>query len=64
MSFSGVVLTALLVLLVCGLIKFKKSRSYGGPTKVDINEVYGTYDVTQQCSDYSTVEDTNDFYGN
>ena len=53
-----------MVLLVGGWIKLKKSRSYRGPTKVDINEVYGTYDVTQQCTEYSTVEDTNDYYGN
>ena len=61
---SGVVLTALMVLLVCGWIKLKKSRSYRGPAKVDINGDYGTYDVTQQCTEYSTVEDTNDYYGN
>ena len=32
------------------------------PAKVDINDMYGTYDVTGEQSDYSTVQDSNDYY--
>ena len=31
--------------------------------KVDENNTYGTYDLTGEMSDYSTVEDTNVYYG-
>ena len=31
--------------------------------KVDINDIYGTYDTMGEMNDYSTVQDTNDYYG-
>ena len=31
--------------------------------KVDINDIYGTYDTMGVMNDYSTVQDTNDYYG-
>ena len=30
---------------------------------MDVNDIYGTYDTTGVISDYSTVEDTNYYYG-
>ena len=31
--------------------------------KVDINDVYGTYDTSGETTDYSSVEDANYYYG-
>lgn len=59
---SGALIIALLVLLVIGLVKCKKVRDFRRtPIKVDINDTYGTNHA--HMSDYTTVEDTNDYYG-
>ena len=52
-----------MVLLVIGLVKCKKVRDFRRTPKVDINDTYGTYDITGEMGDYTTVEDTNDYYG-
>ena len=41
---------------------FIKSKNSRNLTKVETNEVYGTYDLTVEMSDYIMVEDTNDYY--
>ena len=55
-----------LLLIIC-LAKCKKVRDLRRKPKVDIkvdiNDTYGTYDVTGEISDYTTVEDANDYYG-
>ena len=56
----GGLLLAILALVVIIFIKSKNSMNI---TKVETNEVYGTYDLTGEMSDYNTVEDTNDYYG-
>jgi len=60
---SGVLLLLLLALLVICLVKNKRRRDFRRKAKVDINDTYGTYDITGEMSDYTTVEDTNDYYG-
>ena len=52
-----------MVLLVICLVKCKKMRDIRRKPKVDINDTYGTYDVSGEMSDYTIVEDTNDYYG-
>ena len=52
-----------MVILVICLVKCKKVRIFRRKPKVDINDTYGTYDITGEMSDYTTVEDTNDYYG-
>ena len=37
----------------------KRARSF----KREDNNVYGIYDDSGEMSDYTTVEDTNDYYG-
>ena len=54
---------ALLVLLIICLFKCKKMRDFRRKPKVDINDTYGTYDITGEISDYITIEDVNDYYG-
>ena len=56
----------MLVLLVIVLVKYRKkidlmkrARSF----KMEDNNVYGIYDDSGEMSDYTTVEDTNDYYG-
>ena len=56
----GGLLLAIPALVAIIFIKSKNSRNI---TKVETNEVYGTYDLTGEMSDYNTVEDTNDYYG-
>ena len=41
----------------------KKIRDFRRKPKVDINDTYGTYDISGEMSDYTTVEDTNAYYG-
>ena len=60
---TGALSIALLVTLVICLVKSKKVRDFRREPKVDINDTYGTYDITGELSDYTTVEDTNDYYG-
>ena len=60
---TGALSIALLVLLVVCLVKCKKVRDFRMEPKVDINDTYGTYDITGEMSDYTTVEDTNNYYG-
>ena len=56
------VLTLIILLIICCLVKGKRIRDFRSQPKVDINDTYGTYDMTGEMSDY-TVEDTNDYYG-
>ena len=53
----------LVTLAVCLVVKHKRIRDLKRTTKVDINDTYGTYDYSGEMSDYTTVEDTNDYYG-
>ena len=48
----------LLALVFCTVKILQRRRP-----KEDINDMYGTYDITGEQSDYSTVQDTNDYYG-
>ena len=57
------VLTLITLLIICRLVKGKRIRDFRSQPKVDINNTYGTYDMTGEMSDYTTVEDTNDYYG-
>ena len=41
----------------------KKIRDFRRKPKVDINDTYGTYDVSGEMSDYTIVEDADDYYG-
>ena len=59
---SGVSLLILILLLSICLVKLLKRRKFQFTPKVDVNDVYGTYDVTGAQSDYSTVQDSNDYY--
>ena len=43
--------------------KRRKIKDIKTVEKVDENNTYGTYDLTGEMSDYSTVEDTNVYYG-
>ena len=52
----------LLLTMVC-LLKYKKRRDLQRKPKVETNDIYGIYDITGEMSDYTTVEDTNDYYG-
>jgi len=52
---SSALFIAFLVLLVICLVKFKKVRDFKREPKVDINDTYGTYDITGEMSDYTTV---------
>ena len=56
----------MLVLLVIGLVKYRKNRDLkkrARSFKIEDNHVYGIYDDSGEMSDYTTVEDTNDYYG-
>ena len=57
-----VLLLALVVPLAICLVK-RKRRDISRLPKVDINYTYGTYSLSEEMTDYSTVEDTNDYYG-
>ena len=57
------VVTLIILLVVCRLVKGKRIRDFRSQPKVDINDTYGTYDMTGEMSDYTTVEDTNNYYG-
>jgi len=62
---AGVVSLGLLVLgLIVGLVICRKRREFKRTPKVDINDVYGTYDTSGETTDYSSVEDSNYYYGN
>ena len=54
---------AFLVILFFLFGKRKSIKDTKTVEKVDENNTYGTYDLTGEMSDYSTVEDTNDYYG-
>ena len=60
---SGFLLLAFLVILFFLFGKRKSIKDTKTVEKVDENNTYGTYDLTGEMSDYSTVEDTNDYYG-
>ena len=61
---SGVFLIIVVVALLICVYKMGKRR--GGnqqqPTKVEDNPLYGTYGVSGDQNDYTTVQDTNDYY--
>ena len=57
-----IILIIIIVVVVCAL-KLRSKRKFQSPTKVETNDLYGTYDITGEMSDYSTVEDTNNYYG-
>ena len=64
---GGVILfLALLLTLAICIVKHRrnkeKKRREKAP-KVDVNDMYGTYATSGKQSDYSTVQDTNDYYG-
>ena len=59
---TGVLLLALVLPLAICLVKRKRREIRKAP-KVDINDTYGTYSLSEEMTDYSTVEDTNDYYG-
>ena len=60
---GGVLFLALLVSFVVCIAKWKKGRDIRKAPRVDTNDIYGTYDTTGVTIDYSTVEDTNYYYG-
>ena len=59
---SGVILLILIVLLSICLVKLMIRRRFQHTPKVDVNDVYGTYEVTGAQSDYSTVQENNNYY--
>ena len=63
LSFSGVLFILLLIALGFCAVKFCQRRRFQRTPKVDVNDMYGTYSTSDQQSDYSTVQDTNDYYG-
>ena len=63
LSFSGVLFILLLIALGFCAVKFCQRRRFQRTPKVDVNDMYGTYKTSDQQSDYSTVQDTNDYYG-
>ena len=63
LSLSGVLSILLLIALGFCAVKFCQRRRFQRTPKVDVNDMYGTYSTSDQQSDYSTVQDTNDYYG-
>merc|ERR1711962_969308 len=64
-SITGAIL--LIVVVVALLIRvYKMGKRRGNlqqqPTKVEDNPLYGTYGVNGDQNDYTTVQDTNDYY--
>ena len=61
---SGVILIVVVVaLLICAYKMGKRRRNLQQhPTKVEDNPLYGTYGVNGDQNDYTTVQDTNDYY--
>ena len=56
----------MLVLLVIVLVKYRKKidlKKRARFFKMEDNHDYGIYDDSGEMSDYTTVEDTNDYYG-
>ena len=56
----------MLVLLVIVLVKYRKKidlKKRARSFKMEDNNVYGIYDDSGEMTDYTTVEDTNDYYG-
>ena len=62
LSLSGVLFILLLIALGFCAVKFCQRRRFQQTPKVDVNDMYGTYDTSDQQSDYSIVQDTNDYY--
>jgi len=62
-GIGAVVFVVLLVIVVICILKCKPTKNFSTTPKVDINDTYGTYDTTGEMSDYTTVEDSNDYYG-
>ena len=60
MFFLIIVVVALLICV------YKMGKRRGNlqqhPTKVEDNPLYGTYGVSGDQNDYTTVQDTNDYY--
>ena len=51
------------VVSIIKLVQRRKVRLRSKVEKEEINEMYGTYDASGEYSDYSTVQDTNEYYG-
>ena len=59
----GVPILLLLAVAIVFILWRKKRRgNLQQPVKVEDNALYGTYGVAGDQNDYSTVEDTNDYY--
>ena len=59
----GVPILLLLTVAIVFILWRKKRRGIvQQPVKVEDNALYGTYGVAGDQDDYSTVEDTNDYY--
>ena len=59
----GVPILLLLTVAIVFILWRKKRRGIvQQPVKVEDNALYGTYGVAGDQNDYSTVEDTNDYY--
>ena len=59
----GVPILVLLAVAIVFILWRKKRRgNHQQPVKVEDNALYGTYGVAGDQNDYSTVEDTNDYY--
>ena len=63
LSTTGVLSILLLMALTFCAVKFFQRRRFQRTVKVDVNDMYGTYDTSGEQSDYSTVQDANDYYG-
>ena len=45
------------------IVKFvQRRKGLKRPVKEDINDTYGMYDTSGEQSEYSTVQDNNDYY--
>ena len=56
----------IVLVVVFSIVKLAQRRKVRLRSKVEkeeINEMYGTYDTSGEHSDYSTVQDTNEYYG-
>ena len=62
---TGIFLLALLVTFAICLVKRKRKKinDIKEIEKVEDNDMYGTYGLSGEGSDYTTVEDVNDYYG-
>merc|ERR1711971_1134491 len=59
---GAIVFGFLLAFAICFGKKCMERRKFLRTPKVDVNDTYGTYDTVGEQSDYSTVQDANDYY--